>query len=318
MITLYGADPNGKGGIATYANTLLKHLPNSACVPYKKIEFVRNGKRHFGYISNFAFQFTYNIKSDIIHSLSSANFHYKSNVSTIHDLFFDSKNYERSVKLFLSPAIIKWKLGKLKIIFVSKLGQNQFKQIYHSIKDTYVIPMGIDFNYIDSLKFINPFTTENNIVFAGGVDFKRRNQEYIIKKLLNTDYNLYIVGYGLVDILKEKYKKYTNMHFVKSPSDSEFYSYLNYSDLNVYNTVGEGFGYIIYESLYLGKKMLINENEDNILLFDDYVDYYTDKNFYSKIEDNLDKHVNKREKLLDQFSVKKMIEKTLDVYSTVR
>lgn len=315
-ITLFGIDTSNSGGVSRYAMNLKKNLDADYVITYKR-EIIRNNKRHFGYVSSLIMQPFYKIKSDIIHSMNGTNSYYKSNVVTIHDLYFDNDMYKYNVLAFLIPSIIKYKSHKLKIIVPSELVKRQFMKLFHSDYNLYVIPHGIDFAYIDNLELRNPFLTDNNIVIPGGVDFKRRNQVYLLDRLKDTNYNVYTVGYGFMEVLEEKYKKYSNLHFIKNPQDSVFYSYLKYSDLSLYNTIGEGFGYIIYESLYLGKKMLVNDNGDNELLFSQYADYYSDNNLFNEIENNIGKKYDNRDALLKNYSVKNMVNKTLNVYNEV-
>lgn len=315
-ITLFGISKNDMGGISRYAKNLSNNINSNYIEVYKK-EIIKNNKKHFGYISSILHQPFYKIKSDIIHSLNGTNSYYKSDVVTIHDLYFDNTKYKYFVMGFLMPSIIRYKLHKLKIIVPSELVKQQFKKLYHSDYNLYVIPHGIDFNYINSLKLINPFETKNNIVIAGGVDLKRRNQIYLLDRLKNSPYETYVIGYGFMDILKQKYKNNSNLHFIKNPPDTLFYSYLKYSNLNLYNTIGEGFGYIIYESLYLGHKMLINKNPDNRLLFGNYANYYLE-NDYSLMHD-IEYYFNKttdfKRGLEKNYSIKNMVSKTLDVYN---
>lgn len=313
-ITLFGVSPYNNGGVPRYARNLKEHMDSDYVTVYKK-EIIKDNKRHFGYLSSLAAQPLYHIKSDIIHSINGTNAYYKSNVITLHDLYFDNDKYKKIVLTFLMPYIIKHKLHRLKFIVPSELVKQQFIDLFHNDYNLYVVPHGIDFDYIDSLDLKNPFTTDNNIVVAGGVDFKRRNQIYLLNILKNTNYNVYTVGYGLMDVLKEKYKDYKNLYFIKNPPDNLFYSYLKYSGLNLYNTIGEGFGYIIYESLYLGKKMLVNDNDDNRLLFNDYADYYCgNDDLLYEIEVKMNKNVDMKNELRKEYSIKNMVDKTLKVY----
>ena len=314
MITYYGVDINNKGGVSRYAYDLHNNVPDNRYITIRSHEVIKNNKRHFGLLSNVINQFE-NIKSDVIHSISAVNFYYKSNVATIHDLYFNNKSYKTTIMIFWLPAIMKWKIGRLKIIVPSELVLRQFIELYGSTKNVYVVHHGIDFDYLDSLKLYNPFETKNNIVIPGGVDFRRRNQRILLDKLKDADYNVYVVGYGFMDVLKDEYRDYNNLHFYKNVSDKDFYSYLKYSDLNLYNTVGEGFGYIIYESLYLGKKMLVNDNPDNKLLFDNYATYYNMNNLMDTIKEQFSKTPDYKNDLLKNYSIKNMVEKTLKVYN---
>ena len=323
-ITLFGLQKDGIGGVSRYVQNLTDNMDIRDYIVLYKREIIKNNKKYFGYISSLLYQPFYHIKSDVIHSLNGTNSYYKSDVITIHDLYFDNTKYKYSVMFFLTPSLIKYKLHKLKIIVPSQLVKQQFVNLFHSDYNLYVVPHGIDFKYIDSLDLKNPFITKNNIVIAGGVDFKRRNQIYLLDKLKNTNYNVYVIGYGFMDVLKEKYKNNSNLHFIKNPSDELFYSYLKYSDLNLYNTLGEGFGYIIYESLYLGKKMLVNNNPDNHLLFGNYANYYNEESpenyvddFQYQIEKNMYKTVDFKRGLEKNYSIKNMVDKTMDVYNEV-
>lgn len=317
-ITILGHSLKKNDGVSRYTKDLVYNMPNADYKEYYKKEIIKNNKKHFGYISSILYQPFYKINTDIIHTLSTVNFYYKSNVATIHDLYFDNNIYKLSTLSFLMPMIIKYKLGRLKIIVPSELVKEQFKKYFHSDKNIYVVPHGINYDYIDSLNLYNPFKTEKNIVIAGGVDFKRRNQVYLLDKLKHSNYNIFVIGYGFMDILKEKYKAYYNMHFFKNLPDNEFYSYLKYSDLNLYNTIGEGFGYLIYESLYLGKKMLVNYNHDNMLLFKNYANYYTDENILQQIDLLMNTEYKfMKNDLIKNYSIKSMVENTLKVYSAV-
>lgn len=310
-ITYYGVDPGNSGGVSRYARELHKNIP-SRYVITKSYEVKRNNKLHFGLVSKLINQFE-NIKSDIIHSISAYSLYYKSSVTTIHDLYFSDKLYKTSMLTFMTPALLKWKLGRLKIIVPTELVLKQFEKMFGSIENVYVVHHGVNFDYIDSLDLYNPFETDNNLVIPGGVDFRRRNQRVLLDKLKDTNYNVYVVGYGFLDALKNEYKNYSNLHFCKNLSDRDFYSYLKFSDLNLYNTVGEGFGYIIYESLYLGKKMLVNYNDDNKLLFGNYADYYED-NLLDLIDERIKKTTDMKSDLFRNYSIRNMVEGTLKVY----
>lgn len=315
-ITLIGYNRNIINGIARYSNDLYNNMPNANYKDFYKKEIIKNNKKHFGYLSGILYQPFYKVNTKIIHTLSTAQFYYKANISTIHDLYFDNIKYKLSTLSFLMPMALKYKLGKLKIIAPSELVKEQFKNYFHDNKNVYVVPHGINYKYIDNLKLSNPFKTSNNIVIAGGVDFKRRNQKYLLDILKGTDYNVYVIGYGFINVLNEMYKQYDNIHFFKDLPDSKFYSYLKYSDLNLYNTIGEGFGYIIYESLYLGKKMLINYNHDNMLLFNHYANYYTD-NLLEQVNYYFKKTYSMKNELEKNYSINSMVENTLKVYGTI-
>ncbi len=314
-ITLIGYNIKSSGGVARYSRDLRYNMPNVNYRELFKKEIIYNNKKHFGFISNILYQPFYHINTDIIHTLTTTQFYYKANVTTLHDLYYKKDLQTVAVKTALAPMLFKWKMGKLKIIVPDELVKEQVKKYYHTTNNIYVVHHGIDYKYIDSLKLYNPFTTKNNIVIAGGVDFMRRNQIYLLDKLRNTEYNVYVIGYGFMDILQEKYKNYPNFYFYKNPGDIDFYSYLKYSDLNLYNTIGEGFGYIIYESLYLGKKILINDNPDNKLLFGDYVNYYNDGNLLELVDYYFKKTDNYKNDLLKNYSIKNMVDKTLEVYN---
>lgn len=313
-ITYYGVDPRNSGGVSRYARELHNNIPSQYYIT-KSYEIKKNNKLHFGLISKLINQFE-NIKSDIIHSISAVSLYYKSSVVTIHDLYFNNKAYKTSIMAFMTPALLKWKLGRLKIIVPTELVLKQFEELFGSKENVYVVHHGVNFDYIDKLELYNPFETSDNIVIPGGVDFRRRNQRVLLDKLKETNYNVYVVGYGFMDVLKNEYKKYENLHFCKDVSDRDFYSYLKFSDLNLYNTVGEGFGYIIYESLYLGNKMLVNYNEDNKMLFNNYAEYYTD-NLMDLIDEKLKKKIDRKEDLLKNYSIRNMVERTLSLYETV-
>lgn len=325
-ITLIGSI-TGNNGVSRYCSNLSQNMAGSNYREFFKKEVVHGGKKCGGYISSVLYQPFYKINSDIIHTLTTVNFYYRANVTTIHDLYFKNNSYAIKTRVFLEPAIIKWKLGRLKIIVPSEVVLRQFQKLYGSTKNVYVVPHGIDFNYIDSLNLSNPFKTKNNIVIPGGVDGKvssRRNQRILLDALKHYNYNVYVVGYGFMDMLEREYRGYNNLHFIKNPDDTLFYSYLKYSDLNLYNTIGEGFGYIIYESLYLGKKVLINYNPDNILLFNHYANYYAygygednSDNLINSVDYYMGRQYNMADQLLKHYSIKSMIENTLHVYGGV-
>lgn len=314
-ITLFGLN-KGINGITRYSKNLIDNMNANYVEIYKK-EIIRNNKKHFGFVSSIIYQPFYKIKSDIVHSLNGTNAYYKSNVITLHDLYFDNIKYKYSIMSFLMPSIIRYKMHKLKFIVPSELVKQQFIKMFHSDYNLYIVNHGIDFDYINSLKLKNPFDTKNNIVIAGGIDFKRRNQIYLLDKLKDSPYEVYTIGYGFMDVLKEKYKNNSNLHFIKSPSDELFYSYLKYSNINAYNTIGEGFGYIIYESLYLGKKMLINDNPDNKLLFGNYVNYYENDKYslINNIEHYFNKTIDFKRGLEKNYSIENMVNNTMNVYN---
>ena len=307
-IKLYANLQKGNNGISRYTHTLSKgfNIPISNA---KKIEFTINNKKYLGMISHEFFNM-FNILDfnyDIIHSMSALYPHIYSNVLTIHDIV----NIENNYNIYRQLKYIS-RIKDIKIIVPLNTVKNDLiTKLNFSPDNIFVINHGIE---VINPETINPYNDYKIHLFLfGGLDGIRRKQQYLLNILKDTNYEVYIAGYGYNSFI-DNYKKYSNIHYLGYLSDEEVYNYMAYSDLLIYNSTGEGFGYIPLEAMRFNLTTVINDKPEFHEVYKNNV-YYYDNNFLDVIEFALyDKKKNLKEFVYNTYPISRMLSETMQVY----
>ena len=307
-IKLYANLQKSNNGISRYTHTLSKgfNIPISNA---KKIEFTINNKKYLGMISHGFFNIfnIFDIGYDIIHSVSALYPHIYSNVLTIHDIV----NIENNYSVYRQLDYIS-RIKDIKIIVPLNYVKNELiNKLNFSPDNIYVVNHGIE---VINIETINPYKDYKVHLFLfGGLDGIRRKQQYLLNILKDTNYEVYIAGYGYNSFI-DNYKKYSNIHYLGYLSDEEVYNYMAYSDLLIYNSTGEGFGYIPLEAMRFNLTTVINDKPEFHEVYKNNV-YYYDNNFLDVIEFALyDKKKNLKEFVYNTYPISRMLSETMQVY----
>jgi hypothetical protein len=322
-IMLYGYDKTKMNGIARYSNDLYngllinKNVDNVDYNEIKKIEIeTANGKKHFGYISyNIFKQFQHANVYDIIHSLSALYSHKHSNVATVHDVVNIVNGVISPNSRLVRHMHNTLQFSNMEIIVPIQHVRNDIMYFFNLSGDNiHVVNMGIENIENKILNIKNPYTDNKIHLFVfGGLEDSRRKISKILDTLKHSEYEIYIAGYGS-NIEVQLYAKYPNIHLLGYLSDYEVWNYMAYSDLLVYNSLGEGFGYIPLEAMRFNLNTVINDVNSFHDVYEDKVFYYED-NLIESIEFALDhKKNNLKEWVYRKYSMNRMIENTLKVY----
>ena len=313
-VLLYGYPIENMNGIARYSRDLYNGLINyeeKINVEYKtiaKYEIIYHGKKYFGFISyNLLKQIQRKENYDIIHSFSGVYAHKHSNVLTIHDLVNINKGsgiYSKIKNALKSSPEVIVPLPSVK---------KDMKDLFNY--NSYVINHGIA--RLPEKKYDNPFhDNKRHIIIMGGFDLARRRNNELVDKLKNTEYEVFVIGYGDTYHF-EKYRQYKNIHILGYLEDQEVYKYMAYADLLMYNSIGEGFGYIPLEAMRFNLNTLINFQSS-------FYDAYKDKVFYFYGINDLENEIgyaiehkksNLKEWVYENYSIEKMVRETLVIYN---
>ena len=307
-IKLYANLQKGHNGISRYAHTLSKgfNIPISNA---KKIEFTINNKKYLGMISHGFFNIfnIFDIGYDIIHSVSALYPHIYSNVLTIHDIV----NIENNYNIYRQLKYIS-RIKDIKIIVPLNTVKNDLiTKLNFSPDNIFVINHGIE---VINPETINPYNDYKIHLFLfGGLDGIRRKQQYLLNILKDTNYEVYIAGYGYNSYI-DNYKKYPNIHYLGYLTDKDVYNYMAHSDLLIYNSTGEGFGYIPLEAMRFNLTTVINDKPEFNEVYKNNV-YYYDNNFLDVVEFALyNKKKNLKEFVYNNYPISKMLSETMQVY----
>ena len=312
-VLLYGYPIGNMNGIARYSRDLYNGLINyeeKINVEYKpitKYEIIYHGKKYFGFISyNLLKQFQRKENYGIIHSFSGVYAHKHSNVLTIHDLVNINKGsgiYSKIKNALKSSPEVIVPLPSVK---------KDMKDLFNY--NSHVINHGIA--RLPEKEYDNPFhDNKRHIIIMGGFDLARRRNNELVDKLKNTEYEVFVIGYGDTYHF-DRYRQYKNIHILGYLEDQEVYKYMAHADLLMYNSIGEGFGYIPLEAMRFNLNTLINFQSS-------FYDAYKDKVFYFYGMDNLEneikyaiehKKLNLKEWVYENYSIEKMAKETAMVY----
>ena len=236
--------------------------------------------------------------------------------------FFNLK--ERILNFFVFRFIKMLKFKNVYIITVSNSIKDKVSLKYNiDKKNISVIYPTIDFDKIDKLQLYKlPFDKKNEkIILTVGRLSKQKNHNLLIKsfadvrKLINC--KLIIIGDGK---LKKKLIKLTrdlnisnSVNFIDKTDNP--YQYFNNSDLFVLSSLWEGFGLVLIEALYCGKKIVATNcpGSPKELLSDLETAYLSknndQKDLTTKIFDMLNKNfdnnqlIKNKNKIKTQFSL---------------
>jgi len=324
-VLIYGYPVSNMNGMSRYSEDLFNGLYNyynygllnererrygEITIEYKplsKYEIIYHGRKYGGFVSySILKQFQLYRNYNIIHSLTAVYSHKKSNVITIHDLV----NIDKESRIYSK---IKNTLKSMPEVIVPLPSvKKDMKDLFNY--DSHVINHGIA--RLPEREYDNPFHDDKiHIIIMGGLDLARRRNNELVDRLKNTQYEIYIIGYG--DTYNfEKYRHYRNIHLLGYLEDEKVYEYMAHADLLMYNSIGEGFGYIPLEAMRFNLNTLINFQSS-------FYDAYKDKVFYFYGMDNLEseieyaiehKKLNLKEWVYENYSIEKMAKETAMVY----
>jgi len=158
---------------------------------------------------------------------------------------------------------IQTAIKKIKLVVVSELLKNQFKEHFGREDNIEVVYPGIDLNKFEFKKEKN----EDNILFIGRI-CKEKNVESLINGFkLSEKGKLIIVGGGNTDKLKEKLKGNGKEKMVSFEGvQKETKQYYDKSKIFVLPSIYESFGHVILEAMASGLVVIaFKPNRKNVL-----------------------------------------------------
>lgn len=326
-INLLRYDSALNNGINRYSETLYKGMVNVYGSQNKISEYrIRKLEPygHFGLISTRFFSklaASHLGEGQINHATAAFLDNKKVNVITLHDVSFieHPKDYDERYFRYNSnflqnlfsqgkKTIVPSKVVRDMVIRNFKVNEDRIIAVHHGFDD-------LPDTYINSLE--NPFTDDKkHIVIFGGLDNIRRKFNLILDRLQNTEYIVYVIGYGKNPIY-QKYRSISNIKFMGYQEDNVVHSYIKYSDLVAYHSIDEGFGRIPIEVFMLGGKILLNDIPIFREICGDLAFYY--KNDFSDFQEMLDMAISKPRInnigfVRKNYSIEKMVRETMNVY----
>ena len=326
-INLVRYDSSLNNGVNRYSKTLYAGLKriygNNNSIKEQRVRKIEVGG-HFGLISTRLMSKMTAGKlgeRDVNHATAAFLDNRRINVVTLHDVSFVehihdySRRYIRFNTEYLQNLFSKGK----KIIVPSnvvrdmvirnfKINADNIISIHHGIED-------LSDSYLESLE--NPFEDDKkHILLFGGLDNVRRKFNLILDRLQNTEYDVYVIGYGKNPVY-DKYRSIRNIKFLGYQADRSVHQYIRHSDLVAYHSIDEGFGYIPLEVFMLGGRILLNDSPIFRETCGDLAFYY--KNDFSDFSEMLisastSKKVDHRDYVRQNFSIEKMVKETMNVY----
>lgn len=326
-IIRYDSDLNN--GVNRYASTLYKGM-NQLYTKDHSIKEIRVRKLelfgHFGIISTRAFSKLNGISlagGDVNHSTAAFLDNKKVKVVTLHDVsFMEHLNYyderyvrynSRYIQGILSTdkkIIVPSNVVREMVIRNFKSNEENVIAVHHGIQD-------LPDTYIEQLQ--NPYTNDKtHLLIFGGLDNVRRKFDLILDLLKGTEYEVYLIGYGHNPVY-DKFRNIENINFLGYQEDNRVHEFIRFSDLVLYNSIDEGFGYVPLEVFNLNRKILLNDAPVFREMCGDHAFYY--KNDFSDFQDQLDRALkadnpSTRDYVRQNFSIEKMAENTMIVYKS--
>ncbi len=322
---------NLNNGVNRYASTLYSGL-REEYGDRKNIQEIRVGKfeimGHFGLVSTrlFAKLIARKLeKGSVNHATAAFLDNPWINVVTIHDVSFieNPQNYDsryvrynsRFMQSVLSSGkkiIVPSYIVREMVIQNFKVNEENLTAIHHGIQQ-------LPNEYVESLE--NPYRDDTtHILIFGGLDNVRRKFNLILDRLINKNCNVFIIGYGNSPIYN-KYRGIDNFHFMGYQDDTIVNQYIRYSDLVIYNSFDEGFGYIPLEVLRVGGIILVNDIPIFREMCADNAYYY--KEDFSDFEEQYQKALispkpNGKDYVEKNFPINKMVQQTMKIYESIR
>lgn len=283
-------------GISKYSNDLFNNLFkrnfNPNLIKLKKLEFNVGNKKIGGWASKeFFSKFIILNRTDVNHSTDHWSLSNYSNVVTIHDIipYYFSEFYRlnKSTIYFYDKMISKLNNVNYFIVPSRRVYDTlieKFENIF-SNKVINIIPRGIE-NLPYSI--INPYKNNGKIHLITIGDFNKRKRFDLLYDYVNglKDVELYHIGkISDYDAYHKAMKNNnSNVKYLGYIADSNLmYSYLQYADKFVFNTLDEGQGMPSLEALKLGTQPLVNDIAVHREILGDMPYYYNNKDEFIEL-----------------------------------
>ena len=328
-INLLRYDSSLNNGVNRYSETLFKGMVNVYGKQNKISEYKVRKLELYGHFGLISTRFFANLmashlgKGQINHATAAFLDNKRVNVITLHDVSFieNPKDYDERYFRYNSNFLQKLFSQGKKTIVPSNVVRDMIIRNF-KVKEDNLIAVHHGFDdlsdaYINSLK--NPFKDDKkHIVIFGGLDNIRRKFNLILDRLQNTEYIVYVIGYGKNPIY-QKYKGISNIKFMGYQEDHVVHSYIKYSDLVAYHSKDEGFGRVPIEVFMLGGKILLNDIPIFREICGDLAFYY--RNDFSDFQEMLDMAISKPRLnnigfVRENYSIEKMVKETMNVYQS--
>lgn len=329
-INLVRYDSSLNNGVNRYSKTLYSGLTeiygNRNSIKELRVRKIEIGG-HFGLISTRLMSKLTAGKlgnRDVNHATAAFLDNWRINVVTLHDVSFMehindyNSRYVRFNMKYLQNIFSKGKkiivpsnVVRNMVIRNFKINADDIVSVHHGIED-------VSDSYLESLE--NPFQDDKrHILIFGGLDNVRRKFNLILDRLQNTEYDIYVIGYGKNPIY-DKYRSIRNIKFLGYQADRIVHQYIRHSDLVAYHSIDEGFGYVPLEVFMMGGKILLNDTPIFRETCGEFAFYY--KNDFSDFSVMLESamssiKVDHRDYVKKNFSIEKMVKETMNVYLSV-
>ena len=244
-------------------------------------------------------------------------------IVTSHGWFYHTNRYRIIKDLYFKNVIVKYAGYYDGIINVS-LGDQIIAEKF-GLKKSCVIENGVDI-----YKYANAHVNEsfsNRFVYYGRIDRNKGIFECLkkLKEYSNT-FIFDVIGncsdkayFNKIKTYVENNKLEQNVKFWGNLSDERIKLFIDKSDFILMPSLREGFGMALAECLLSGKPIIANDNEafHSILSSVGAEDYLFD---FDSPESNIEKKITELRQFrikpqnVEQYSVKKMIDKTLIIY----
>ena len=332
MVTLIFSHSKAHTGTENYSIRLIKGLKmigiNIHEIRIEKREISLFGRPFGGALSQSLTPWFKNPEDEIVHSTSINVVNRKTNVVTVHDMIplQLSRIYSTSIYRRLGYFLTFRKIKKVPIIivFTNSLKQYMHKHFGISLDRINVVPQSIDHDifYPDKIKLLEN-GSQKLISMVG--DFNPRKRFDLLIEAVKGMNDVKLVIAGPINAWAERYKSISkmadnasNVQIVGELDQGDLRHLLSSSDLVVYLTEGEGFGYIPIESMACGSNVLVND-------LDIFRETLAEKAFYCDLEvDSIRKsiyyaldHLHSSSDLIEyskKYSIERMAVETMKVY----
>lgn len=322
-------------GYQNYADRLIKGLKltgiETEVFPVRKKEISIMGKPFMGTASQLIFSKLINPTGDVVHSLTPNVIVKKTDVVTLHDLIpiemaseFSASTYTRRGNEILFEKI----KGVRHIIVFSTLMEEQFNESFPDSRATvHVVPQSIDhmlfYREVDeSLK-----KSGRHLIVTVG-DLNPRKKYELLFEALGGNEKYEVVHIGPVNAWEQNRKRlesiasrFDNIRMVGSLDTDSLRRYLSSADLLVHLSASEGFGSTPIEAMACGTNVVVSDLpifRETVSSFGTFCSLEID-DIRRKIDTAIENKLSP-EKLIDHsnmFSIKKMAEETVKVYSQI-
>lgn len=272
-ITLVYPDIKGNSGTKSYVKNTFNGLNKVGVkfntIPIKKREISIRGKPYFGILLQYASSLFKEGRTAVVHALSPDVVIRGTNIVTIHDIIpftnpeiYMKSAYDRAAyKLSFSRALkvetllVSTEVGRNSILEHTKISPERIRVVNHSIDHSRFFP-----------ESENPYPDHNKINILMVSDFNPRKRIDIVIDAIGGDkeINFYHIGPSqgwsdrYSDLLR-KSEKYKNIKFLGPLDIMKLRQYMTFSDLFVFLSDNEGFGYTPLEAMACGTNVIVND-----------------------------------------------------------